>query len=223
MATASQTLLDQKFSRSPGKIGMLVFGIVLVIGVAYAGSSLLHDLSNIHNESVLPYRASGYSVAGRSRVRVRQRIPRHRQRRGHGHLHPLARASHCCCLVRLLEFPRRARLQRPGSLRHRLTAAGRIDPASRQQSRIRHGLRLIGSRHHLEPRHLVVRTSCLQFAHANRQRHRSRHRQPAHERQKRHQRRRLGTSRQHRQGSAALAHRRFRLRRPLIAPRQSSH
>ena len=62
MATASQTLLDQKFSRSPGKIGMLVFGIVLVIGVAYAGSSLLHDLSNIHNESVLPYVLLGIAL-----------------------------------------------------------------------------------------------------------------------------------------------------------------
>jgi PiT family inorganic phosphate transporter len=55
MDTASPTILDQKLSRSPGKIGMLIFGIVLVIGVAYAGSSLLHDLSFVHNESILPY------------------------------------------------------------------------------------------------------------------------------------------------------------------------
>src|SRR5271163_1986540 len=62
MATASQTLLDQKLSRSPGKIGMLVFGIVLVIGVGYAGSSLLHDLSTIHNESVLPFVLLGLAL-----------------------------------------------------------------------------------------------------------------------------------------------------------------
>src|SRR5271169_1792958 len=62
MATASQTLLDQKLSRSPGKIGMLVFGIVLVIGVGYAGSSLLHDLSTIHNESVLPFVLLGIAL-----------------------------------------------------------------------------------------------------------------------------------------------------------------
>ena len=54
MATASTSVLDQKLSRSPGKLGMLVFGIVLVIGVAYAGHSLLHDLSFVHNESVMP-------------------------------------------------------------------------------------------------------------------------------------------------------------------------
>jgi PiT family inorganic phosphate transporter len=62
MATASQTLLDQKLSRSPGKIGMLVFGVVLVIGVGYAGSSLLHDLSFVHNESLLPFVLLGIAL-----------------------------------------------------------------------------------------------------------------------------------------------------------------
>lgn len=62
MATASQTLLDQKLSRSPGKIGMLIFGVVLVIGVGYAGSSLLHDLSTIHNQSVLPFVLLGVAL-----------------------------------------------------------------------------------------------------------------------------------------------------------------
>src|SRR5271165_3931920 len=54
MATATTSVLDQKLSRSPGKLGMLVYGVVLVIGVGYAGSSVLHDLSFVHNESVLP-------------------------------------------------------------------------------------------------------------------------------------------------------------------------
>ena len=54
-ATTPPSVLDHKLSRSPGKLGMLVFGVVLVIGVAYAGSSLLHDLSFVHNESVLPF------------------------------------------------------------------------------------------------------------------------------------------------------------------------
>jgi len=60
---ASTSVLDQKLSRSsPGKIGMLVFGIVLVIGVAYAGSSLLHDLSVVHNESILPFVLLGIAL-----------------------------------------------------------------------------------------------------------------------------------------------------------------
>lgn len=54
-ATAAPSVLDQKLSRSPGKLGMLIFGIVLVIGVAYAGSSLIHDLSFVHGDSILPY------------------------------------------------------------------------------------------------------------------------------------------------------------------------
>src|ERR1700678_3823659 len=63
MATASTSVLDQKLSRSsPGKIGMLIFGIVLVIGVAYAGSSLLHDLSFVHNESILPFVLLGIAL-----------------------------------------------------------------------------------------------------------------------------------------------------------------
>jgi PiT family inorganic phosphate transporter len=62
MATATPSVLDQKLSRSPGKIGMLVFGVVLVIGVAYAGSSLLHDLSFVHNESILPYVLLGLAL-----------------------------------------------------------------------------------------------------------------------------------------------------------------
>ena len=62
MATASSTVLDAKLARSPGKIGMIVFGIVLVIGFAYAGSHLLGDLSTIHSESVLPYVLLGIAL-----------------------------------------------------------------------------------------------------------------------------------------------------------------
>ncbi len=62
MATAAPTVLDQKLNRTPGKFGMLVFGIVLVVGVSYAGSSLLHDLSFVHNESILPYVLLGIAL-----------------------------------------------------------------------------------------------------------------------------------------------------------------
>jgi inorganic phosphate transporter, PiT family len=62
MATASQSVLDAKLSRSPGKLGMLIFGIVLAIGVAYAGSSLLRDLSTVHSGSFLPYLLLGIAL-----------------------------------------------------------------------------------------------------------------------------------------------------------------
>ena len=59
---APSTALEAKLSRSPGKIGMIVFGIVLVIGFAYAGSHLLQDLSTLHTESALPYILLGIAL-----------------------------------------------------------------------------------------------------------------------------------------------------------------
>src|ERR1700685_4329153 len=61
-ATTTQTVLDQKLSRSPGKIGMLVFGIVLVIGVIYSASSLIKDLSTAYVGSLLPYLLLGLAL-----------------------------------------------------------------------------------------------------------------------------------------------------------------
>jgi len=59
---APSTALEAKMSRSPGKIGMIVFGIVLLIGFVYAGSHLLNDLANMHSESVLPYVLLGVAL-----------------------------------------------------------------------------------------------------------------------------------------------------------------
>ncbi len=53
MATAS-TVLEAKLSRSPGRIRMIVFGIVLLIAFAYAGSHLLDDLRAMHSDSIFP-------------------------------------------------------------------------------------------------------------------------------------------------------------------------
>src|ERR1700728_1514378 len=62
MATASTTVLDAKLRRSPGKIGMIVFGVVLIIGFVYAGWHLLRDLSTMHSTSVLPYVLLGVAL-----------------------------------------------------------------------------------------------------------------------------------------------------------------
>ena len=62
MATATQSVLDRKLTRTPGKLGMLIFGVVLLVGVLYAGTSLLHDLSNVHAESILPYLLLGIAL-----------------------------------------------------------------------------------------------------------------------------------------------------------------
>jgi PiT family inorganic phosphate transporter len=50
MATATP-VLETKLNRSPGKIGMLGFGVVLVIGVIYSAYHLLSDLSAVHNSA----------------------------------------------------------------------------------------------------------------------------------------------------------------------------
>src|ERR1035438_9714074 len=61
MATASP-VLDAKLGRSPGRMGMIIFGVVLAIGFAYAGSHLLRDLSTMHSPSVLPYVLLGIAL-----------------------------------------------------------------------------------------------------------------------------------------------------------------
>jgi PiT family inorganic phosphate transporter len=62
MATAPSSVLEAKFSRSPGKLGMLIFGAALIVGVLYAGTQLLHDLSNVHSQSILPYLLLGLAL-----------------------------------------------------------------------------------------------------------------------------------------------------------------
>ncbi len=61
MATATSAL-DAKLSRSPGKIGMLIFGAILVVGVIYAGGHLISDLSAMHSTSVLPFVLLGLAL-----------------------------------------------------------------------------------------------------------------------------------------------------------------
>src|SRR6202041_1704851 len=62
MATRSTTVLDQKIGAGPGKIGMLVFGVALIIGLIYAGGHLLSDLSQMHTVSVGPYVLLGVAL-----------------------------------------------------------------------------------------------------------------------------------------------------------------
>src|SRR5260221_7205126 len=54
--------LDAKLGKGPGKIGVLAFGVVLIIGVIYADSSLASDLSGVHNTSILPYLLLGLAL-----------------------------------------------------------------------------------------------------------------------------------------------------------------
>jgi PiT family inorganic phosphate transporter len=55
MATAATSVLDSKLHKSPGKLGIAIFGGVLLIGISYAAVNLVSDLSGVHATSIMPY------------------------------------------------------------------------------------------------------------------------------------------------------------------------
>src|SRR5579884_928782 len=58
----AETLLDQKIKKSPGLIGSLIFGGVLLAGLGYAGAHLANDLAGTHLESAWPYLLLGLAL-----------------------------------------------------------------------------------------------------------------------------------------------------------------
>jgi PiT family inorganic phosphate transporter len=56
------SLLDKKLSKGPGRTGVLVFGLVLLIGVLYTGWSLASDLSEVKSASLFPYLLLGFAL-----------------------------------------------------------------------------------------------------------------------------------------------------------------
>ncbi len=54
--------LADKLAAGPGRIGMAVFSIALVIGIGYAGTQLVSDLAEIHLGSALPFLLLGVAL-----------------------------------------------------------------------------------------------------------------------------------------------------------------
>lgn len=54
--------MDQKLSRSPGKIAMIVFGCAIAGGIIYAGLKLGSDLATTHYPTVWPYVLLGIAL-----------------------------------------------------------------------------------------------------------------------------------------------------------------
>lgn len=54
--------LEAKLGKGPGKLGVLIFVVVLMVGVIYAASHLLSDLSGVHNNSIMPYVLLGVAL-----------------------------------------------------------------------------------------------------------------------------------------------------------------
>jgi len=61
-ASAAAPALEQKLSRSPGKIGMAVFGVALVVGLIYTVISLAKDLQVERGTSIYPYILLGVAL-----------------------------------------------------------------------------------------------------------------------------------------------------------------
>jgi len=62
-ATApAPSALQNKLARKPGKLGMIIFGAALLVGLIYAAVSLISDLSVEKNQSFFPYLLLGVAL-----------------------------------------------------------------------------------------------------------------------------------------------------------------
>jgi PiT family inorganic phosphate transporter len=61
-AAAPSTAVHAKLNKGPGKIGMLIFAIAIVVGFVYVASQLIGDLSNVHNETIYPFVLLGVAL-----------------------------------------------------------------------------------------------------------------------------------------------------------------
>ncbi len=61
-APSSSPSVQQKLSRNPGKIGMIVFGVALIAGLIYTVLAMSEDLGNIHVTSAAPFVLLGIAL-----------------------------------------------------------------------------------------------------------------------------------------------------------------
>jgi PiT family inorganic phosphate transporter len=59
---ASSPALEQKLSRSPGKIGVTVFAAALLVGLTYTLINLVGDLGSVRSTSFLPFLFLGIAL-----------------------------------------------------------------------------------------------------------------------------------------------------------------
>jgi inorganic phosphate transporter, PiT family len=63
VATVRTSPLDANISAGPAaKIGMGIFGVVLLGGVIYIGRQLIGDLSEVHSPTIMPYLLLGLAL-----------------------------------------------------------------------------------------------------------------------------------------------------------------
>src|SRR5215470_7014235 len=62
MTTVASSVLEQKLSRNPGKIGLVVFALALIAGLIYAVVALASDLASVRTTSIFPYLLLGVAL-----------------------------------------------------------------------------------------------------------------------------------------------------------------
>jgi inorganic phosphate transporter, PiT family len=62
MATGAAPALEHKMSKSPGMMGMAVFGVALIVGLIYTVVSLARDLQAERGTSIFPYVLLGVAL-----------------------------------------------------------------------------------------------------------------------------------------------------------------
>jgi inorganic phosphate transporter, PiT family len=62
MASAASPALQQKMSRNPGMIGMIIFGLAIVVGIIYTGISIVRDIGSVHTTSIFPFLLLGVAL-----------------------------------------------------------------------------------------------------------------------------------------------------------------
>src|SRR5579863_3659862 len=62
MASPATALVSEKLNKSPGNAGMIVFGVALVAGMIYVGTSIAGDLGTIKSNSALPFILLGVAL-----------------------------------------------------------------------------------------------------------------------------------------------------------------
>src|SRR2546425_489533 len=61
-AQAPPSTLEAKLSRKPGRLGVAIFALALIIGCAYAAFHLISDLSKVRSTSIYPYLLLGAAL-----------------------------------------------------------------------------------------------------------------------------------------------------------------
>ena len=62
MAAGAAPALERKLTKSPGRVGGIVFGVALLLGLIYTVASLVGDLSSVRSTSLFPFLLLGVAL-----------------------------------------------------------------------------------------------------------------------------------------------------------------